>query len=280
MSTPSEAFDTATPLKARDHARAMAGALVRNMPTIPPSAAKDLPPGVSPAELVWEETIGAGGYAHRVLARGSRLRITDIEGDACVSLLLFNADRTIERLNVADTVKVQWNAYLGQGKLLLSDMGRVMMSITQDTSGRHDTFCGCSTAWSNAARYGEGDNYAACPNARDRFLIALGKYGLCRKDIPPNIGLFKGIRIESDGTTTLVDSPANPGAIVELRAEMNVLIVLANTPHVLDPRPAYHATPVRLTGWRGPLTAINDAVRNSTPEAIRAFESTEDLFCR
>ena len=280
MSDSSKAPDTATPLKARDHARAMAGTVVRHMPTIPPSAARDLPVGVPAADVVWDETIGPGGYAHRILARGSRLRITDLDGDACVSLLLFNADRTIERLNVADTVKVQWNAYLGKGKLLLSDMGRVLMAITADTSARHDTFCTCSSAKSNIAKYGSGDNHTAHPSARDRFLIALAKHGLGRKDIPPSINLFKGIHIESDGATTLQGDAAKPGLFVELRAEMNVLVVLANTPHVLDPRPTYHATPVRLTAWRGPVTPANDPIRNATPEAVRAYENTEDFFLR
>lgn len=272
--------DTATPLKARDHARAMAGTVVRNMPTLPATAARELPPGVHASDVVWDEIIGPGGYAHRILSRGSRLRITDLDGDACISMLLFNADRTIERLNVADTVKVQWNAYLGKGKLLLSDMGRVLMSIIDDTSQRHDTFCACSSAKSNTARYGTGDNYTAAPSARDRFLIALGKHGLGRKDIPPCINLFKGVHIEDDGSTTWQGDATPPGRFVEMRAEMNVLIVLANTPHVLDPRPTYHATPVRLTAWRDQITPPSDPIRNGSPEAIRAYENTEDFFLR
>ncbi len=272
--------DTATPLKARDHARAMAGAVVRHMPTIPATAARELPPGVQATDMVWDEVIGPGGYAHRILARGARLRITDLDGDACISMILFNADRTIERLNVADTVKVQWNAYLDKGRLLLSDMGRVLMSIIDDTSRRHDTFCACSSAKSNIARYGSGDNHTAAPSARDRFLIALGKYGLGRKDVPPCINLFKGVHIEDDGSTTWQGAAAPPGRFVELRAEMNVLIVLANTPHVLDPRSSYHATPVRLTAWRGDITPSDDPIRNGSPEAIRAYENTEDFFLR
>jgi uncharacterized protein YcgI (DUF1989 family) len=102
----------------------MAGTVVEAMPVLPP-VADDLPTGVPADDLLWEETIAAGGYASRRLQRGARLRLIDLKGDACASLLLFNADMPTERLNVADTVKVQWNAYLGQGKLLLSDMGRV-----------------------------------------------------------------------------------------------------------------------------------------------------------
>lgn len=271
--------DTSTPLAAREHARSMAGTVVRTMPTIPARAARDLPRGVAPQTVVWDETLGAGGYASRVLARGTRLRLTDLEGDACVNLLVYNADHPIERLNVADTAKVQWNAYLGPGKLLLSDMGRVLMSIVEDDCGSHDTFCGCSNQRHNAARYGDGANHGSHPNARDRFLLALAKHGLGRRDVMPNVNLFKGVRIEEDGSTTFVPG-SRPGAVVELRAEMNVLVVAANTPHVLDDRPGYHATPVRLLAWRGAVTPEGDPIRNSTPEALRAFQNTEDLYAR
>ena len=118
--------DTANPMAARDHARAMAGMQVDAMPILPP-VAQDAPEG-----MVWEETIAPGGYASRRIARGTRLRLIDLHGDACASMLLFNADMPTERLNVADTLKVQWNAYLGAGRLLLSDLGRVMTSIVED----------------------------------------------------------------------------------------------------------------------------------------------------
>jgi urea carboxylase-associated protein 2 len=173
---------------------------------------------------------------------------------------------------------VQWNAYLGKGKLLLSDMGRVLMSIVEDTCGNHDTFCGASNAKTNAKKYGEGENYTKCPNARDRFLIALQKFGLGKKDIPPSISLFKTVRIGADGGTNFVEKSSKAGDYVELRAEMNVLLVLANVPHVLDDRPAYTATPVRITAWRAGITPADDPVRNSTPEALRAFQNTEDFY--
>lgn len=270
--------DTSTPLKAREHARAMAGTVVESMPTIPASSAKDLPRGVGPGDVIWDEMIGAGGYASRVLPHGSRLRLLNVGGDACANVLLYNANKPIERLNVPDTVKVQWNAYLGPGKLLLSDMGRVLMSIVEDTCGHHDTFCGASNQKTNAAKYGSGDNYGPQPNARDRFLLALAKHGLGRKDVMPNVNFFKEVRIGPDGSTAFIEKSSKPGDSMILRAEMNVLVVIANTPHVLDPRPKYTATPLRLTAWRGPITPENDPVRNATPENLRAFQNVEDYF--
>jgi urea carboxylase-associated protein 2 len=267
-------------MAARDHARAQEGMKVRGMPTIPASAAQQLPPGVSGDAVVWDETLDAGEYAARVVVRGTRLRLTDEDGDACGNFLCYNADRPIERLNVADTVKVQWNAYIGQGSLLLSDMGRALASIVADTSSGHDVLCGCSNAGTNAAKYGNGENYSAAPNARDRFTLALAKFGLSRREIPPSINFFTPVRVGVDGSVKLSPRPGRAGAYVELRAEMNLLVVLLNTPHPLDDRSKYTATPLRLLAWRGPLTSADDPIRIASPEAKRAFLNVEDYFAR
>lgn len=269
----------ADPLAARDHARSMAGTAVEAMPILPP-VADDLPADVAAADHLWEETIAAGGYAARRLPRGARLRLIDLKGDACASLLIFNAEMPAERLNVADTVKVQWNAYLGQGKLLLSDMGRVLMAIMEDDAATHDTFCGTSNAATNASKYGDGSNSGPYPNGRDRFLLGVAKQGLLRRDVHPCITLFKGTRIEADGTIVPQIGPFAPGRTMVLRAEMDVTVVIANCPHVLDPREQWTVTPLRASAWRGPVTPLDDPIRNTTPEGLRAFQNVEDYFRR
>jgi len=267
------------PKAARDHARAMAGTIVEAMPILPP-VADDLRGSTSAEDLLWEETIAAGGYASRILKRGSRLRLVDLQGDACASILIFNAEMPTERLNVADTVKIQWNAYLGAGKLLLSDMGRVLMSILEDGAGTHDTFCGTSNAATNQAKYGEGRNSGAFPNGRDRLLLGSAKYGLQRRDVHPCVNLFKGTRIEADGTITPLIGPYESGRDVILRAEMDVIVVVANCPHVLDPRGQWTVTPLRVSAWRGAITPADDPIRTATPEGLRAFLNVEDYFRR
>lgn len=270
---------TADPKAAREHARAQGNTEVETMPILPP-VADDLPAGVSPDDLVWEETVAPGGYTSRRLARGTRLRLIDKRGDACASLNIFNAELPTERLNVADTVKVQWNAYLGVGKLLLSDMGRVMLSILADDAETHDAFCGTSNAATNAAKYGEGRNSGAYPGGRDRLILGAAKHGLTRRDVHPCVNLFKGTVIEADGAITPVVGPFTPGRAVTLRAEMEVIVVIANCPHVRDPRADYCSTPLRVTAWRGPIAAADDPVREATPEALRAFLNTEDYYRR
>jgi urea carboxylase-associated protein 2 len=270
---------TGDPNSARAHARAMGGTRVEAMPTLPASSAEP-PPGVRSEELIWEETIAAGGYASKQLNRGARLRLEDVQGDACASVLLFNAERPVERLNVADTVKVQWNAYLGAGKMLLSDMGRPLMSMLEDNAGTHDAFCGPSNEASNARKYGAGGNHSDAPNARDRFLIALAKYGLGRKDVHPAFNLFKGVRIAEDGAVDVEIGPFAPGRAVILRADMDVIVVIANCPHVRDPRGEYSVTPLRATAWRGAPAGADDPIRNSVPEAKRAFLNLDDYYAR
>jgi hypothetical protein len=159
-------------------------------------------------------------------------------------------------------------------------MGRVLFSILEDEAGTHDCFCGASNEASNARKYGDGANHGAHPNARDRFLIAAGKHGLTRKDVHPCINLFKGVRVEADGGLVFEGGPFPAGRSLTLRAEMDVLVVLANCPHVLDPRPGYTVTPVRATAWRGAPAAPDDPIRNATPEGLRAFLNVEDYYAR
>ncbi|MCU1457223.1 MAG: hypothetical protein JWL73_1315 [Actinomycetia bacterium] len=270
--------ETATPEEARAHARSQAAVSTWDQATIPATAATDLPEGVEAGSVVWDETIGTGGCAVRALARGTAVRLTDLRGDACANVLVYNAGRTTERLNVADTVKVQWQAYLGTGALLLSDMGRVLMSIRADTAGGHDALCGASNAARNAARYGRGGVHGPFPDARDRFAVALAKYGLGRRDIVPNVNFFKSVRVGPDGGLRFEGSQGTEGSYVELLAELPVIVVVANTPHVLDPRPQYAATELRITAWRDAPTGPDDPLWSSSPEAERAFLNTEDLL--
>ena len=273
-------ISTADPSGAQAHARAMAGTQVEAMPTVPPTLSETRPEGVASQAMLWEEVIAAGGYASKRLDRGARLRLTDIHGDACLSTLVFNAEQPSERLNVADTVKVQWNAYLRAGRLLLSDMGRVLMSVLDDTAATHDAFCGASSERSNAEKFGDGFNYGLHPNARDRFMLGASKHGLSRRDVHPCVNWFKGARIAPDGAVAMQIGPFQPGRTVTLRAEMDVIVVLANCPHVLDPRPVYSVTTARCTAWRGEPTPEHDPIRNATPEGLRAFQNVEDYFRR
>ncbi|MFE5190517.1 urea amidolyase associated protein UAAP1 [Streptomyces sp. NPDC056628] len=274
MGTPSAPPSvTASAYGARAHARAQEGTRADAMPVVPASDWPAPPQGVAAGDLVWAETVAGGNYTHGVLARGTELRLTDLTGDACAHLLLHCADRPWERLNTADTVKVLWNAYLGEGHLLLSDQGRVLASLVEDTSGRHDALTGTSTLARNTARYGDGTPQSASPAGRELFKLAALKNGLAPRDLPPSVSFFQGVRIAEDGTTVFTGS-AGPGASVTLRAEQDVTVLLANVPHPLDPRPEYACGNLQVLAYRSRPTAPEDALWDAGPEGRRAFLNT------
>jgi urea carboxylase-associated protein 2 len=266
---------TETTRGARDHARAQAGARAEAMPVVPAAAWPDPPAGVAAGDLTWAETVAGGGYASRVVGAGTHLRLRDLSGEACAHILLYNRDQPWERLNVADTVKVLWQAYLGRGHLLLSGLGRVLASIAADSSGRHDALCGASTRTANEARYGDGTAFGPTPAARELLLLAAARHGLGRRDLAPSVSFFQGAKVGADGALTPTGS-AGAGAAVTLRAELPLIVLIANAPHPLDRRPRYTCGPLELLAWRGAPTAPRDELWSATPEGERAFLNTAD----
>lgn len=263
---------TRTLEQARAHARAQAEHARHTAATIPSTSAVDLPADVNADDVIWDEAIALGGYTAIRLPRHARLRLVDLSGDANAALIVFNQRGTAERANVADTVKVQWQAYLGEGSVILSDMGRALMTIVSDTSGRHDALCGTTTRVSNANRYGQGSIHSRTPAGRELLGVAAAKAGLSRRDLPPVINLFTGVRVHDDGSLEIDMSP-RAGAHVELRADLDVLVLLANVPHPLDDRDGYAGGPIRVTAWTA--EPVVDLVASAaTPERARAYENT------
>jgi urea carboxylase-associated protein 2 len=265
---------TATLAGARDHARAQAGAAAATSASVPVAGATDLPGGAVRERLCWDETLGAGGYGARRLRRDTILHVGDLGGDACVNLQLVNAHDTADRFNPPDTVKVQWQAYLGAGAVLLSGQGRVLATIVADTSGRHDALCGHGNRASHEARYGHGGVHGPSPAPRDLLALGLARFGLGRRDVGAGVNLFKGVRVGDDGGLTFDGIGGGP-SWVRLRCEVDLIVVAANAPHPLDPRPDYTVSPVRLTAW-GADRPDPDPFRDTSPERRRAFENTED----
>ncbi|NAZ84943.1 urea amidolyase associated protein UAAP1 [Kineococcus indalonis] len=267
--------DTSTVLAAREDARARAGAGADWMPHLPASSSPHAPADVDPAALTWAETVAPGGYTSKVLARGTRLRFTDVTGDACAHVLLFSALAPWERLNVADTQKVPWQAYLGQGHPLLSGDGRVLASVVADGSGRHDAFCGTtSDAW-NVRKYGDAAPEGPSPSGRSLLTLAAAKHGLGPRDLAPSVSFFQGVRVEPDGGFRWLGS-AGPGTSVDLLAELPLVVLVANTAHPLDPRPRFTVGPLRVHAWRSAPTGPGDERFTATPELHRAYLNTLD----
>jgi urea carboxylase-associated protein 2 len=232
--------------------------------------------------VLWEEIVQGGATWSHVVKRGTALRIVDLEGNANVGAIFYNFECPAERFNLPDTLKAQHIARLTHPFVLYSDMGRILCSITEDTAGWHDPIGGCSNAVLVREKYGES-RYQDCrndyhKNARDSFLIELAKWGLGPRDLAANVNFFSRVDVAKDGTMTYHPGNSQPGAYIELRAEMNVLTILNTCQHPLDSNPSYAPKPVKLSIRRVALAATDDPCRLSRPENTRGFTLTERYF--
>lgn len=233
------------------------------------------------SELV-NEPLRGGQIWSRVLKRGQLLRLTDVEGGGSIAALLFNADFPLERYNMPDTLKAQHIARITTGNVLYSDMGRVLCSVVADTCGWHDTITGLENATLSLQKYGPGDYQALRNdwhrNSRDNLLVELAKYGLGKRDFGPNLNFFVKVEVDAEGKLAWVPGNSKPGACIELRAELNTLVLLSNTPHPLDPATKYQPKAAHVSvRVAGPVQA-DDPCRRSCPENERGFALTEAYF--
>jgi urea carboxylase-associated protein 2 len=235
-----------------------------------------------PDDLLFEEMVQPGAAWSHVLKRGTSLRLTDIDGGVNVGMLLYNFECPSERLNLPDTLKAQHIARITKDFVLYSDMGRILSSVTDDSLGWHDPIGGTSNAVLVLEKYGEA-TYQQCrndyhTNGYDKFLIELAKWGLGERDITANVNFFSKVAVGSDGYIEFKQDFSGAGSFVELRAEMNVLVILNTCQHPLDPHPVYNPKRVMLTVRKVPPPAYNDPCRTSRPENGRGFSLTERYF--
>jgi urea carboxylase-associated protein 1 len=201
-------------------------------------------PALDPAKAVYDFTIPANKPWSRVVKCGQVLRIIDLEGQQAVDTLFYNADDTSERYSAQDTILNQNAPYVSTGTQLVSNRGRIMGTVVGDSCGRHDTSAGACSCEANTVRFGQHTRYMhAC---RENFLVEVGKHGMSKRDIVPNINFFMNVPIEPDGRLAIVDGVSGRGDHVDVLAAMDVIAVISNCPQVNNPCNGFNPTPVRV----------------------------------
>ncbi|WP_421761525.1 urea amidolyase associated protein UAAP2 [Devosia sp.] len=201
----------------------------------------------TPATAAQSHLIPAEAPWSGLVKKGETIRIIDSEGQQAVDTIFYRADDFSERYSAQDTLRVQGSAYVGVGTKVMSNEGNVMLIVTADTSGRHDTSAGACSCESNTVRFGHETRYLhAC---RDNFVLEVTKHGMGKRDIVPNINFFMNVPIEPSGEMTIVDGLSKPGDYVELVAEMDVLCVISNCPQINNPCNGFNPTPIQVLIW-------------------------------
>jgi urea carboxylase-associated protein 1 len=207
------------------------------------------PSPLDAATASYRHTVKAGDPFLRELRRGQHVRIVDLEGNQAVDTLFYNSADYSERYSAQDTIRNQGNIYLTTGSQLISTAGNVLLTIVADTCGRHDTLGGACAAESNMVRYDLDKRYMhACRNTFLLGALAWGR-GLEKRDLTSNINFFMNVPVTPEGGLTFEDGISDPGKYVELRSEMDTLIVISNCPQLNNPCNGYNPTPVEVLIW-------------------------------
>ena len=191
---------------------------------------------------ILRRTVEAGGRFSVKLQPGDTLRIIDLEGQQAVDFLAYAAELPADRYNAANTMKINGNIYLGKGSKLYSDRAQVLLTIVDDTVGRHDTIGGCCSSWSNRTRYGLKDT----PGCHANFVAELACWSLSPADVVANVNFFMNVPVRQDGGMAIEAGLSKPGDYVEMRAEMPVIAVLSNCPQRNNPAAGFGPTPVEV----------------------------------
>jgi len=208
---------------------------------------------LDPAQARFRHVIPAGEPWIGSVRQGQYFRILDLEGNQAVDTLFYRAGTLEERYSATDTIRAQGNIYLTTGTALLSNEGNTMLTIVADTCGRHDTLGGACSAESNTVRYAlEKRSMHSC---RDNFLLALAKWGeqygrdFSKRDLSSNINFFMNVPVTPAGKLTFADGISGAGRYVEMRADMDVTVLISNCPQLNNPCNAYNPTPVEVLVW-------------------------------
>ena len=177
-----------------------------------------------------------------LVKRGQVLTIKDTHGQQAVDFLCYDADNTADRYSATNTVKVQGNVYVGNGTVLYADSGKPLLTVIEDTVGRHDTIYGCCSNTNNKLRYDVETTESCYTN----FTQELQKHGMDVTSIVPNVNWFMSVPVLGDGSAGVAEAVLKPGSFVRLRAECNVLAVLSNCPQMHNPCNGYDPTPIEV----------------------------------
>lgn len=184
------------------------------------------------------------------LKRANIFELLTLSGNQAVDTLFMSAENPTERYSAMDTLAINQQIYLEKGTKLYSNFGRPIAVIHDDNCGRHDTIGGACSCESNTVRYAH-ETYPM-HSCRNNFMYALAKHPIAKKHglnvrhIGPNINFFMNVPVTPDGQLKFDDGISGPGKYVEVRAEMDLIVLISNCPQLNNPCNAYNPTKIQL----------------------------------
>jgi len=228
-------------------------------------------------QILYKDILPGGKHWSMRMRRGTSLKLIDIEGGANVGMLFYNPENLLEKYNAPDTLKCQHTFKLTKGHCVYSDMGRIFCSITDDSMGWHDTVCGNSNLSMVEKKWGkqsyQHDQNQWLQNGNNAFLVEATKYGLGKKDLAANVNFFSSVLPNNVGDLQFKSNASKAGDYIELRFEMDTIVLLHTCPHPLNPATDYPFKPVEYQIMTSEAVSEDDLCKNACSENQRGFEN-------
>jgi len=166
------------------------------------------------------------------LDRGQVIRIFNTHGTQVCDTWAFKADDLSEFMSMEHARAYIDRIIPKEGDPLVSNRRRPIMTLTRDTSpGVHDTLMAACDAYRyrNLGVEGYHDNCA------DNMRLALRAIGLRAREVPQPLNLWMNIPVGADGGVQWLPPVSKAGDYVDLRAEMDCVVVMSACPQDIVP---------------------------------------------
>ena len=157
------------------------------------------------------------------LRAGESLRVSDPQGEQVADLIAFSRDPRPAWLSSGRTFDYNNTVRLTTGHVLYSNRSIPMLTITEDTVGRHDfLYTPCSDETFTLIYNHRGHH----PSCLGNLAASLAPYGIKADDIPTTFNIFMNVTIDADGALHIGPPLTRPGDHITLRAEIDLLVGL------------------------------------------------------
>ena len=155
---------------------------------------------------------------------GQLVQIVDLVGQQVATLVAFRRDEATERLSTAATITANASIVLARGATLRSNRGAAMLTLLEDSVGRHDLL--------TAAPGPDPDVRAAngSTSCQDALAAVAAEHDIAAEELPDPVHLFKNVIIKQRGEIEEREPLSERNDSAVLRADMDVLLIVANCP--------------------------------------------------
>lgn len=157
-----------------------------------------------------------------LIKKGQRLRIIDPQGKQVSDVAAYNASDIRETLSNGRTFDYAGKIYLTTGDKLYSNRSNPLLSIVQDTVGRHDFLMTPCSKDTFRLRYPDQEPHHGCFG---NLAFALQRHGISEDNIPSPFNCFMNVPIDGETGKLTIKAPlTQAGDYIEFVAEIDLII--------------------------------------------------------